>query len=362
MELNIQLKRVLSILVREYIRHGEPIGSNTLSQTHTIKLAASTVRKILHELEEAGYLRQNHKSGGRIPTDLAYRYYVDEYVVPHFEERKTKIKSRNTSFSIAAGSTEDVFNQLTSLLASKSKQVVLFFRADSSGEPLVRLNIILREGQALMYVNTYADGETHTSIIETDYRPNKDEVLSAERTLNERFEGLTVSQIRVGFDERVKNLPPSKHRLIDETRNHIDDIFPIRSKALITIGGIHNLISYINVLSPSHLEGIMSYMDQRDALRELLSCREKDRYQVTIGTENPPIELETCSLVTYPMNKSSHRAVIGILGPTRMPYDKILTLLEEIGEGDYGGEVRAGKYHQSYKAISQIDKSAPKRV
>lgn len=335
MELKDKEKKILNFMVREYIRYGIPVGSQFLSEMKKIRLAASTIRKVLQFLEKEGYIIQMHKSGGRIPTDKAYRFYIDEYVKPKFEKNKDRNKEKLPSLILSAGSTEEIYNQIALMLSKQSRQVALLFRTDKIEAKLLRISLILREGQTIMYAITFDNGETNTGIFQIDYKTNRTEVNEAEQILNQRLEGLSSNEIKTAINNRMRDIPPSRRKMIDNIINHKESIFKFKSKALLIIGGINYLISQIDLLKPSSIEEILSFIEQKEALEEFLSCRPKETYQVSIGTEHKQPALSSCSIMTYPINKKEHRAVLGILGPTKMQYSEILNLLYEIGESNY---------------------------
>ena len=330
MENNALSKRevlVLQALVEAYIEVGTPVGSKTLCGREDWGVSSATIRNTVARLEEKGYVEQPHTSAGRIPTDKGYRHYVvqrmeDGGFAPE-EEEEVRLREQLEA-QLREGNFEEILGQLAKVLGDISHQLGLVMTPQFEQGVFHQLELVHLAENRLLLVVTIRQGLVKSLMIEVDSQVSRNELELMSRLLNERLHGLTMAEIRRSVRQRLQALHPGNPQLLRAVTEEIE-VLAGPSGVGLHVAGTHNICLQPEFHDPFKVAGLMELVESKEALVHLLSAREG--VVVTIGKENSPRAMKLCSVVTASYEVNGARGVIGVIGPMRMPYGRVVNLV-----------------------------------
>lgn len=330
-------KLILKYVVKNFIDTGSPIGSEYISRKLPLDLSAATIRNIMSDLEEQGYLRHPHTSAGRVPTDKGYRMYVNEMVdleeLTADEERLMLSAVQEITYKISriTKGADDVLFFSSKALAEISNELGIILSPRFNLCVFEKLNLISVASDRILIELCLRTGFVKNVILEVDSNLMREELLQIERVLNERLSGLTVADIRHTISERLKDLsqPESGRRhFFHVFLRSSDQLFNFDDKNLLTYAGANNILSKPDFSDSKDPYAIIRMLEEKSGFVEMLSERiDGDGVAVTIGDENDIKEMNGCSVVKAHYRIGDVTGTVGVIGPKRMPYGKIIPLV-----------------------------------
>ena len=328
-------RQVLEAIVRTYVETAEPTGSRTVAKRFDLGVSAATVRNTMSDLEAKGYLFHPHASAGRIPTDLAYRFFVDEMIKPRRitgAERATLVQQLDRAGSSAV---ERLVRQATRALSVLSTELGLAVAPRLEDAVLEKLELIQVSHGKVLLVVTIERGLVRTVYIDLASEVPGDALVRLTVVLNERLAGLTLQEIRRTLPERLRDGASDEDPAAEELLNIFvqsgAELFEAKALDLapIHIGQTSVLAAQPEFTTGERLKGLLELTEQRDFLATVLGERDHGTgLKITIGTENDSEELNDFTLVTSEYRVGGLKGVIGVIGPTRMPYEKVIAIVD----------------------------------
>lgn len=312
---------VLVAIIREYIDTAEPVGSRVLAKRHFPTLSPATLRNVMADLEETGYLVQPHTSAGRIPTDKAYRFYVES-----FPPAERSGAPRETLPSRQPG-IDQFMERTSSHLSAATRLTGLLLAPPLEQTVIARVEVMpLDEGRALAVVITDAGWLTARQLALDPALPD-DELRKIGRELTRRFRGRTVKEI-VEMESAPDDPLDTLHTRARDVTEQI--VAMLRGRTLY-ISGATNMLDHPEFLHLEATRGLLRVFEQKERLASLLaSIAEDEGVRVTIGEENPFAELRECTLITSTyMYRDQVLGILGVVGPRRLPYPEIISVVNE---------------------------------
>ena len=320
-ELTQREKAILDILIGTYVTTGEPVGSRTVSKMG-LGLSAATIRNSMADLEEKGYLQHPHTSSGRVPSDKGYRYYVDMLMSREELAQAAQQSIRESIAHFREGNVEtllghaDVSHNLGIALGPQFVQGVF-----------ERLEMVKLSESKLLVVMTIRSGLVKTMVMEVDSELNDDELQETRRVVNERLSGLSVGEIMSSAKERLESASTGSPKLLRLIAESTDSMFNVFTGVELHMDGTRNFFDQPDFTSDK-LAGLIGMLEEKESVAHLLQDRGEDDFLITIGEEHLSPELQGCSLLTSRYNVGNVSGVIGIIGPTRLPYGRLVPLLQ----------------------------------
>ncbi|HET7790353.1 MAG TPA: heat-inducible transcriptional repressor HrcA [Gemmatimonadales bacterium] len=333
--LNERELQVLGAVIETYVQTAEPAGSRTIAKRFGLGVSAATIRNTMSDLEEKGYLYHPHTSAGRIPTDRAYRVYVDALMRP---TRLSANEERQIQNELAGERNEvdHILARAAQVLSVLSRELGVAVSPSLDEAVLERLDLIHVASDRLMMVLTLKSGAVRTIYVEVPGQMASEAIVHVAVVLNERLAGLTLREIRATLPERLRDATsePGAGELLNIFIQEADDLFDVPAGgADPRAGGV--LLSSAQLLagqpefaSSQRLQGLLEVTEHRDLLRQALAERATEGMTISIGTEHQNPKLASFTLVTSSYRVGALSGVIGVMGPTRMPYDKIVALVD----------------------------------
>ncbi len=322
--------RILEAVVQTYIETAEPAGSQTIARRYGLGVSPATIRSTMSELEDKGYLFHPHTSAGRIPTDRAYRVYVNELM------RLAPLSPavRSTLQAELQGSrniVDEILQRAAQVLGVLTQELGVAVAPALDEMILERLELVRVSTERLLLVFNLRSGVVRTIFVEVPARVSAESVFEIARLLNERLSGLSLMRIRTTLPERLRDVgtDPDGAELLNIFIAEREDIFALSDEqSAVVLGSAQMLADQPEFASNVRMRDLLRLTEGRDLLREALAARRQMGISITIGGENPDTRLSDFTLVTASYQAGDLKGVIGVMGPTRMPYDKIIGLVE----------------------------------
>lgn len=326
-ELSEREKEILRTVVQLYILNASPVGSRTLSKTIQEGLSPATIRNVMADLEELQFIGHPHTSAGRIPTDKGYRYYVDSLV-------ELEQLSRNEILTLEKTLTnsETVLKDASKILGILSSYLSIVAIPQLIDFKVLKVELIELSSHKLLVVIALDSNFVKTVTLEVDFEINSNDLGYISSYINEKVSGKPLKFIRDNFKEMIMESNLRDTPLVRLFVDSIDSILDIKdSKDILHIAGTQNLLEYPEFGDLERVKGIIELMENEDIIVHLLDKYEQSEsgIQVMIGKEMENEILEDYSLIVSKYNFGSSSGSIGIIGPKRMPYAKIMSLVRQ---------------------------------
>jgi heat-inducible transcriptional repressor len=312
---------VLIALIREYIDSAEPVGSRVLVKRYFKSLSPATIRNVMADLEDMGYLAQPHTSAGRVPTDKAYRFYVESFPPP------SPAAARPTEAPPRRSGLESFMERASNHLSTATRMTGLLLAPPLKRTTLARVELIpMDEDRALAVLVTDAGWITARAIT-LDPSLVADDVRKIARELTRRFRGRTI--------EDILEMEKSPDDPLDELHTRAGDVTEqilalLRGRTLY-ISGATNMLDHPEFWDIETTRTLLRTFEQKERLADLMAAMAEDAgVRVTIGGENPYTEMRECTLITSTyMFRDQILGILGIVGPRRLPYPEVIGVVEE---------------------------------
>jgi heat-inducible transcriptional repressor len=326
-------RQVLDAVVRTYVASAEPAGSRTVSRSFDLGVSAATVRNTMSDLEEKGYLFHPHTSAGRVPTDLAYRFFVDRLMEPHTLSAAERHSLERELGMAGSSLIERLVMQATRALSLISNELGVAVAPRLEEAVLEKLELIQVSSSKVLLVATIRGGVVRTVYVDLPIEVPQDMLLQITVALNERLAGSTFEDIRLTLSDRLKDVAQGEagEELMNVFVQSGAELFDLRAldATQLHLGHTSVLAAQPEFETGERLKGLIELTEQRDVLAEAVGHREHgERLRITIGGENDSTMLTDFTLVTAEYRVGDLKGVIGVIGPTRMPYEKVVTIVD----------------------------------
>lgn len=325
--LNEREQEILKLLIEHYVTTAEPVGSRILAQKYSIGLSPATVRNTMQDLEELGLVKQPHTSAGRIPTDKGYRTFVDQLLELRPISGKDAETLREHISAEGATAVEDLLEKTTRVLASISRQLGVTLAPRFDEGILSHVDLIPVAHNKILLILTVKSGLARTLLVEVDVELKDSIIEHTAQLLNERLSGIKIGELYQNLKERVKDLAGADARLLKMFVNASDTL--LSGPGTLRLEGTTNLVGKPEFKDHDKLAGVIQMLEERTSLVELLQQKGiGEGIVITIGKEINLSEAEPCAMVTSPYHAGRVSGTIGIIGPKRMNYGRLVTLVE----------------------------------
>jgi heat-inducible transcriptional repressor len=322
-------RQVLLAVIAEYVETAEPVGSRAVSRRHVRGLSPATIRNAMADLEEMGYLSHPHTSAGRVPTDKAYRFYVDAIERVQWGRSATPPGARGP-LGPPATAAEQIMVEAPIRLSGGTRMTGMLLAPPLKHTALDRIELVpLRDERALALVITDT-GWVTTRPVAADPRPTPEELREIGRALTRRFRGKTFQEILDAVAAPADPLDP----LWTRSRALLDQIVALLRDRTLYISGAINILDHPDFSDLATVRRLLKAFEEKAALIDLLTRMAQERgVQILIGGENPVEEMQQCSVITSTYTyRDQVLGVLGVLGPRRMPYSDVIAVVGDTAQ------------------------------
>jgi heat-inducible transcriptional repressor len=332
-ELNEREKNILRFIIQQFILTANPVGSRNITKKYDIGFSPATVRNIMSDLENSGFIDHPHTSAGRIPTDKGYRFYVDSLMDVQ-KLHSSEMGLINKSLDSTLTETDELLRVASNLLSSITHQIACVTYPKLESGIFEKIQIIQLTSLRILVVITIKSGLVKTITLELNSDLKTAQLTPVEQLLNERLSGLSLREIRETFKERFKDVGEDEHPIIRLFVDSIDKIFKDDTRgerALIT--GAKNVLKQPEFENPESFQSVIELIEDKDIIIHILEKSGDDKEVfISIGSENENQKLKEYSFISKKYELGEITGTLGIVGPKRMEYSKVIAIVDYVGK------------------------------
>lgn len=331
MQLSERKIKILQAIIRNYLETGEPVGSRTISKYTDLNLSSATIRNEMSDLEEMGYILQPHTSAGRIPSDKAYRLYVDTMM----EEKDRELEELKEMMLEREDKMDHLLKQVAKLLATNTNYATMISAPTIHANKIKFIQLSRVDINQLLAVVVVEGNVIKNNIIQISEDLDDETFLKLNILLNTHLNGLTLEEINLSMISAMKQQAGIHSAIVADVIDAIAESIKAEEDLEIYTSGANNIFKYPELSDQQKASELISTLEEKNMLTELvqdtLSDGNNTGIQVYIGDETPVQTMKDCSVVTatYELGEGM-RGTIGIIGPKRMDYDKVVGTLKTI--------------------------------
>ncbi len=328
-ELDDRKKKILQAVIRNYLETGEPVGSRTISKYTDLNLSSATIRNEMSDLEELGFIVQPHTSAGRIPTDQAYRLYVDSMM----EEKDREIGELKEMLIEAENKVDKVLKNVAKVLANNTNYATVVSAPQIRGNKLKFLQLSRVDDNQILAVIVVEGNVIRNEMISVDEPLSDEALLKLNILLNTHLTGLSIDEINLGMITALKEQAGIHSDIIATVMDAVAQAIKGEEDLEIYTSGANNFFKYPELADNEKASELIGTFEEKKALAKLatenLADEQNTGIQVYIGEESPIKAMKDCSVVTatYELEEGM-RGSIAIIGPKRMDYEKVVASLK----------------------------------
>lgn len=326
--LNERKKKILQIIIEDYISSAEPVGSRIIARKHDLGLSPATIRNEMSDLELLGYLEQPHTSAGRIPSAQAYRFYVDALIEPGtltdndmalidgwYNERRRNI--------------DDIFQSTAKILSRMTQNVSMVLTNQQTIANFCYLKFLPLDSQHAILCIVADDGSIDTNVVDIPLGMSSEEMDYLAGKMSKLLEDRNLSDISVEILQNVHTDVVEDKLIFSSLLQAVRKMTGRRQEQKVFLGGTKQLLNQPEFRDVERVRNLLGILEEEKVLKDLLQGGEDSGLKVTIGSENKFTGIQDCSMVqaTYRLN-GQIVGTMAVLGPTRMEYGKVISVMD----------------------------------
>jgi heat-inducible transcriptional repressor len=321
---------LLKALIENYIRDGQPVGSRTLSRDSGLSLSSATIRNVMADLEDLGFVASPHTSAGRIPTDKGYRFFVDTLKLkPLHHEEVEQIERR---LGVDASSGRSLVQTVSQMLSSVTRMAGLVTLPNPNYITLSHIEFVTLSENRALAVMVMDNREVQNRVVQLERHYSSEELRRAANYLNEAFSGRSLPDVRAQLVRQLQETRQHMNQLMLDAIQVAQKVFDTKTEERVeyVIAGETNLMGFAELSNVDRLRRLFeAFNEKHDILRLLDSCLRAEGIQIFIGQESGYRILDDISVVTAPyLLDNKVVGVLGIIGPTRMAYERVIPIVD----------------------------------
>ena len=333
-QLNEREHLVLLHIIEQHVLTASPVGSRTISKQTDLHLSPASIRNIMSDLEERGLIGHPHTSAGRIPTDLGYRYYVDQTAdLAILSENEKELIERHYEDTLPSAIKELI--RESSYILSKITQQLAVVSAPSVGEGILnKLELVRVAENRVMVILSIRSGLVKSIILKIRSEISSRQLDNIALFLNERLAGLSLSEIRESFADRTRDVRAGDKELI---RLFVDSSHKLFSEQLdsdsVSIGGMHGISQQPEFGNPEQMRNLIEIIENQNIIVHVLdNLSGEQAVTIRIGKEIADSRMRGYSIVASPYRVGRLSGTVSIVGPKRMNYPRIISIVDYISK------------------------------
>ena len=327
-ELSLRSRKILEAIVEDYIATAEPVGSSAVARRHAMSLSSATVRNVMANLEEMGLLTSPHTSAGRIPTEKAYRFYVDSLVGLRQitrEEKKTIIQHcRQSGVGL-----QEILKETSRALSSLSNYMGIVVAPSFSADVFRHIEFIRIAPRKVLAIMVSTNGLVQNRLVETADDIPEQELVRMGNYLNELMQGLTILQVRERILAEMSSEKTLYDRMMAQALRISEQAVAVAADEIF-LDGQARILDQPEFSDVTRMKEIFQAFEQKNKVLELLGrCMSADGVQIYIGSETPVSRSAGVSLITSRFTTGNNTVgLLGVIGPTRMGYSNVIPIVD----------------------------------
>ena len=331
MELDERKKKILYAIIKTYLETGEPVGSRTISKYADLNLSSATIRNEMSDLEEMGYIIQPHTSAGRIPSDKGYRFYVDQLM----EDKEREITETKELMIRRQDKMELLLKQVVKVLAANTNYATMITSPQYHQTKLKFIQLSMVSEDQLLAVIVTEGNVVKNKMFPVEHGLNQETLLKLNILLNTSLNGLAMADINLVTISKLKEQAGIHSDVVNRVLDAVAEAIQMDDEMEVYTSGATNIFKYPELSDSAKASEIINAFEDKKELVDLVESISQDEsntgIQVYIGNETPVQTMKDCSVVTttYELGDGM-KGTIGIIGPKRMDYDKVVSVLKTL--------------------------------
>lgn len=320
---------IFQVIVDDFIQSAQPVGSRSLSKKDKISFSSATIRNEMSDLEELGFIEKTHTSSGRIPSEKGYRYYVDHLLSPQ-QLNQQDVHKLKSIFAERIFELEKIVQRSAKILSELTNYTSIVLGPAVKENKLKKIQIIPLNSQAAIAIIVTDSGHVENRMFHLPETMDSGDLEKLVNILNDRLTGVPLESLNDKIYKEVAILLRQHISSYDNILHSIADTLKIPAHEKLFFGGKSNMLSQPEFHDIEKIKILMDMIEQEDSIYELIK-KNKSGIHIQIGKENKNSAMENCSLITASYTVGAEQlGTIAILGPTRMEYSRVISLLEYI--------------------------------
>lgn len=323
-------KRILQAIIDDYVSTAEPIGSRTIAKKYDMGLSPATIRNEMSDLEDMGYLEQPHTSAGRVPSDKGYRLYVDELMDQKVMSAE-ELESIKGSLIDKITAIEQIMKQASAILSSLTHYTSIALVQSIKQNTIRHIQLMPIDKTNAVLIIVTDNGVIKNNIVKLPESACDEFVNKFSKLLNEKLHGLTIESITLPVIQDMQKEMGINKDLLMPILDVITESIQSIEDSDIYLDGISNILYYPEYSNIEKARQFMSVLKEKDTICKLLSDSAGEGVKISIGSENYIQEMDDCSLISTSYDIGGKTiGKIGVIGPRRMDYSKVITTMNSV--------------------------------
>lgn len=322
--------RILQAIIRNYLESGEPVGSRTISKYTDLNLSSATIRNEMADLEELGFIVQPHTSAGRIPSDKGYRLYVDQMM----ESKEREVEERRELLLQREDRLDNLLKHMAKMLANDTNYAAMISTPQYHRNKVKFIQLSRVDCSQILAVIVVEGNVIKNNMLSVDEDLSDETLLKLNILLNTHLTGLTIEEINLGMISAMKQQAGIHSTIVGHVIDAVAEAIRSEDDLEIYTSGTNNIFKYPELADQEKARELITTFEEKQLLNEIVQdtlAGENTGIQVYIGNETPVQAMKDCSVVTatYELGEGM-KGTIGIIGPKRMDYDKVIDTLKTL--------------------------------
>lgn len=328
-ELSERKKQILKAIIDAHIEAGDPVGSKYLMQS--ISCSSATIRNEMAELEEMGYLEQPHTSAGRVPSELGYRFYVDS-LIQEYSMTANDIAEINNLMKVKMAELDQILTAASKVASNLTNYTGFAIKPRASSVSITRFETFYIDSHNFVLVMLLSTGAVKTKNVKLQTRIDVETVSKLGGVLNVNLSGLSADEITLPIIVQLENAMGEESRIVNPIVKSIYDVMSEVDHGELKVSGLGRLLQYPEYSDTEKFGKILSAFEQKEDILNLVSQNTDEELGVFIGSESSVQVMDQSAIIFKPIKRNGKTVgAVGVVGPRRMDYAKVLATLESIG-------------------------------
>lgn len=321
-------KQILKVIVDDYIASAEPVGSRTIARRYDLGLSPATIRNEMADLEEGGYLEQPHTSAGRVPSERGYRYYVDALMAQH-KLSENELEMIYGELEKYHQEIESVIHQTSKILVQMTKYPSIVLSPQFQTAIFRHIQLIKLSASTILVLIVTDTGYVENKVIELQQEISAEELDRISVLLNQKLRGVNLKDLKAALLNDIRSEVVAHNQFFNEAIKVLIKAIAKSSSERVLVDGATKILEQPEFADIHKFKPLLNMLEEEERLYKLLSSNPNPVAQVKIGHEIDDHDMRDCSVVTASYEIFGRSVgVIGVLGPTRMEYAKVLPVVE----------------------------------
>lgn len=322
-------KQILSAIIDNYIEEGTPIGSKKLSSYNRFNLSSATIRNVMSDLEDLGFIASPHTSAGRIPTSKGYRFFIDR-LLEYQPVDSNEIASIKDTVSQTKSSNKDLATNVSTTLSAITQLAGIVTVPKQHKSTLKEIDFIPLSEQRVLAIVVINDSEVENKILQMKRNFSRDELQISANYLNQNYVGRSFEYIKNNLLTQLKETSALANSLMNDIINIADELLTNQNKDEYVVTGKNQLLDFEELSDMNQLKELFDAFNEQQLLLQLLDkSMSTSNIQIFIGQESGYKIFDNCTLITAPYtNEVGSVGVLGVIGPTRIAYQRVIPIVD----------------------------------